>query len=66
MPLTNLNTKPGKGEKTSGKWRQIVWVGTLETSKEGGRVAHVRNLKLTENRIDLQIGDKDGHGRCFM
>ena len=56
MPLTNLNTKPGKGEETSSKRGQIVRVGTLETSKEGGRVAHVRNLKLTENRTNLQIG----------
>ena len=50
--LTNLNAKPGEGEETSGKRGQIVRVGTLETSKEGGRVAHVRNLKLSEIRID--------------
>ena len=57
MPLTDLNAKPGEGEETSSKWRQIVRVGTLETSKEGGRVAHVRNLKLAENMTNLQIGN---------
>ena len=42
---SNLDAKSGEGEETPSKRGQIVRVGTLETSEQGGRVTDVGNLK---------------------